>query len=391
MKICHVVSVYPRSQEDSEVPWLRKSINKLRAEGHDITIYAPSFKGLKDHEIDGCPVKRFRYFFAGLETLTHDEGAPNKIHKFHYKLITLFYLFFGTLGLIRLHSKEKFDVLHVHWPAPHALFGFIASLFCKTKIVLSFYTASLMLVKRFPFVKHFLRFFIKHSDHVIAISQFTGKLVTDIYDRNLTIIPYGTTVSPEAETPKLLPNKKIISVGRVIERKGFKYLIDAMPSLLEKYPDATLQIIGGGPHRENLMTQAKELGIEEKVTLPGKVSQEDLEKAFNECNVFVLPSIVDSKGDTEGLGVVLIEAMTYHKPVIGTDTGGITDIVINDVSGIRVPQKDSKAIYNALDKLFSNHEYAKEIAEKGFEHVEKNFSWRSVIGKFNQVYESVCK
>ena len=246
-----------------------------------------------------------------------------------------------------------------------------------------------MLVKRFPFVKTLLRFFIKRADHVIAISNFTGGLVTDIYKRDLTIIPYGTTVSPEAGAPELIPNRKIISVGRVIERKGFKYLIDAMPNLLKKYPDATLQIIGGGPHREKLIEQAKKLGVEKSVSLPGKISQSDLEKAFSECNVFVLPSIVDSKGDTEGLGVVLIEAMTYHKPVIGTDTGGITDIVINDVSGIRVPQKDSDALFTALDRLFSDEVFAKDIAEKGFTHIEKNFSWRSVIDKFNRVYESV--
>ncbi len=389
MKICFVVSVYPRKHNDSEVPWLRRTVNLLREAGHDITIYAPSFRGLRSHEIDGCPIKRFRYFFAPWETLTHDEGAPNKIHKFHYKIIMLFYFFFGTIGLMLFHAREKFDVLHVHWPAPHALFGFSALLIRKVKIVLSFYTASLMLVKRFPFVKHFLRFFIKHADGVIAISTFTGNLVKDICDRPLHIIPYGTTVSPHNELPPLSPNHRILGVGRIIERKGFDYLIRAMPIIKEKWPDARLTIAGGGPLRETLVSLTKSLNLESCVEIPGKVSQETLEELFAECNVFVLSSIVDSKGDTEGLGVVLIEAMTYNKPVIATNIGGITDIVLDKETGLLVPPGDEAGIAEAVNTLFSNHEQAQKLGVDGWQHIQAHFSWPSVISRFTKVYNSL--
>jgi len=389
MKICFIGSVYPRSHEDSEVPWLRKTVNLLREAGHNVAVYVPSFRGLRSHEIDGCPVKRFRYFFARWETLTHDEGAPNKIHRFHYKFIMVFYFFFGTVGLIRFHRREKFDILHVHWPAPHALFAFFASMVCKTKIVLSFYTASLMLVKRFPFVKYLLRFFIRRADRVIAISTFTKNLVKDIYDCPITIIPYGTTISPKSEVPPLVPNRKILSVGRMIERKGFRYLIHAMPMVLNEWPDASLTIVGGGPVREDLIALCKSLGIEKQVSLPGKIPQEALEQLFAECNVFVLPSIVDKRGDTEGLGVVLIEAMTYHRPVIGTDIGGIVDIVINNETGLLVRQRDPQALADAIDAIFSDPENAKRMAENGYHHAQSQFSWQSVIKKFDAVYSSL--
>ncbi len=389
MKICFVVSVYPREQNDSEVPWLRKTVNLLRDAGHDISIYVPSFRGLRSHEIDGCRVKRFRYFFSPWETLTHDEGAPNKIHKFHYKIITLFYFFFGTIGLMRFHGKEKFDILHVHWPAPHALFGFSALLVHKAKIVLSFYTASLMLVKRYPFVKHFLRFFIKRADAVIAISTFTGNLVNDIYTRSLHIIPYGTTIFPQVKPPPLVSNYRILSVGRMIERKGFEYLIKAMPIIKEKWPDASLTIAGGGPLRETLVSLKKSLNLDSCVDIPGKVSQETLEELFAECNVFVLSSIVDSKGDTEGLGVVLIEAMTYTKPVIATDIGGITDIVIDTETGLLIPQRDDASIAEAVNSIFSDHEYAQKLGIDGWQHIQEHFSWPSVITRFTNVYTSL--
>ncbi len=391
MKICFVVSVYPRHHEDSEVPWLRRTVNYLREAGHDIVVFAPSFLGLKSHTIDGCRVERFRYFFAPLETLTHDEGAPNKIHKFHYKIITLFYIFSGIINLTLFHRRERFDALHVHWPAPHALFAYGAAACRRTRIILTFYTADVMLVKRFPFVKYFLRWFIRHAHSVIGISSFTKKLVTDICERPVHIIPYGTAISERREFPPFEPNHKILSVGRVIERKGFAYLIKAMPLILQRWPDATLTIAGGGPLREELVGLTKTLALETCVFLPGKIPQDTLEKLFEECNVFVLSSIIDSKGDTEGLGVVLIEAMTLRKPVVATGIGGIVDIVEDKKTGLLVPQRDPAALAEAVSSIFSNHAEAQRIAARGYEHIQNNFSWPSVIRRFNNVYASLNK
>lgn len=389
MKICFVVSVYPRFHEDPEVPWLRKTVNLLRESGHEIVIYAPSFKGVRSHQIDGCPVQRFRYFFAPWESLTHDEGAPNKIHKWYYKVMILFYVFFGTLGLIRFHGKQRFDVLHVHWPAPHALFAYIAKFFCKSKIVLSFYTADVMLTKRFHFVNNVLRFFIKRADRVMAISSFSADLVKAIYNRPLSIVPYGTTVEPKVKKPDFTPSHRILSVGRMIERKGFSYLISAMPVIRKTWPDARLTIAGGGPIREQLLRLRSTLGLEDIVDLPGKIPQEALEKLFAGCQVFVLSSIVDSKGDTEGLGVVLLEAMSYFKPVIATNIGGITDIVLHDKTGLLVPQRDSQAIAEAVLEIFGDQTKAQRLAIDGYDYVQKHFSWPSVVKGFNDVYASL--
>jgi glycosyltransferase involved in cell wall biosynthesis len=389
MKICFIGSVYPRSHEDSEVPWLRKTVKYLRESGHDVLLFVPSFRGLKSHEIDGCRVVRFRYFFAPWETLTHDEGAPNKIHKFHYKLMTVLYVFFGTIGLIRLHLREKFDVLHVHWPFPHGLFGFAAARFCGTKVVLNFYTADLKLAERFPLFKYFLRYFIRRADRVVAISGFAAGLVRTYWERDITIIPYGTTVKPLEKAPVPQNNHRILSVGRMIERKGFRYLIEAMPLLLEKWPDASLTIAGGGPIRDDLVALSKSLGVGRRVSLPGKIAQEILENLFAECQVFVLPSIVDSNGDTEGLGVVLIEAMTYYKPVIGTEIGGIVDIIIPEKTGLLIPQRDARALAHAAGRIFSDLALTEKLVSQGYAHIQSNFSWPSVIGRFNSVYESL--
>jgi glycosyltransferase involved in cell wall biosynthesis len=391
MKICFVTSVFPRHPDDLEVPWLRILVKRLRAKGHDIRIFVPSFRGLKSHAIDGIPVKRFRYFFAPWETLTHDEGAPNKIYKLHYKIISVFYILAGTLGLIRFHAKERFDILHVHWPFPHGIFGFVARMLVRSKIVLTFYGADMLLVKKYSFVKHFLRYFIKHADSVIAISSFTGKEVKAVYDRPLHIIPYGTAIALKTDLPPHTPGHRILSVGRMIERKGFAYLINAMPRVLATYPDARLTIAGGGALHADLVSLRDSLGLQQSVDLPGKVPNETLENLFASCDVFVLPSIIDSKGDTEGLGVVILEALTYSKPVIATEIGGIVDIVQHNKTGLLVPQKDPQALADAICAILSDPARSKALVAKGIRHIREHFSWENIVATYLSLYDSTLK
>ncbi len=388
MKVCIVTSVYPRNHEDSEVPWLRKTVNLTNQEDDiDVTVFAPSFEGMIPHTIEGTIVKRFRYFFAPLENLTHDEGAPNKIEKLHYKAITLLYILLGTLQLVLLHRREKFDILHVHWPFPHGIMGFVAKMFYPTKIVLNFHGASLLLIKKFAFVKHFLKFFIKRASAIVVNSSYTGKKVTDIYERDVNIIPYGTTV--EASNITKTDPFHIISVGRIIERKGFPYLINAMPEIHRRWPKAHLTIVGGGNKLEELQLLVKKLQIESYVKLTGKVSHEELQKCFSGGSIFVLPAIIDSRGDTEGLGVVLIEALSNGCTLVASDVGGIPDVVVNNKSGLLVPEKESNAIVEAVDKLFKDPKLTQSLQKMGEKHVEENFSWEEVIKRLRNVYTKV--
>lgn len=390
MKICFVGSVYPRFQDDTEVPWLRRTVNELAARGHDVTVFVPSFRGLKSHTIDGVRVKRFRYFFSKWEDLTGEEGGPNKIHKFHYKVLTVFYIIAGSIGLAILNRKEKYDILHVHWPFPHGIFSTFALLFRKTKVILNFHGAELLLAKRFGFVKSFLKYFIEHADAIVVNSSFTGKNVTAINNKHVNIIPYGTTIEPSSQQMKEKNGRHVFSLGRMIERKGFKYLVDAMSIVVREFPDALLTIAGGGPLRDQLIEQAKSLGLENNVFLPGKVPAQTLNELFINADMFVLPAIIDKNGDTEGLGVVLVEAMTYKLPVIASNVGGIPDVIIPEVSGILVEEKNAESIAHAIIDFMRNPERMKQVGEMGFSFISKEFTWDKVIGDMDRLYKKVA-
>ncbi|MBR6454921.1 MAG: glycosyltransferase, partial [Fibrobacter sp.] len=121
MKVLVIGSVYPRFQEDAEVPWLRTSISHLKKAGVEIQVLAPSYKGLKSHDIDGTHVNRFRYAPANWEILTHEEGAPSKMaSKPWLQLLAIPYIINGFIQCLRICRKWRPDVIHAHWPFPHA-------------------------------------------------------------------------------------------------------------------------------------------------------------------------------------------------------------------------------------------------------------------------------
>lgn len=390
MKICIVGSVFPRSPNDSEVPWHRETIRRCRERGYDVRVYVPSFRGMGDHTVDGIPVTRFRYCPAFLETLTHDEGAPNKVHKFHYKIVALSYIALGTLGLIRLHLREHFDIIHVHWPFPHALFGYAAVRLSPARMVLNFHGASLLMARKFGFVAPFLRFFIGRADAVVVNSGFTAQQVKALCPREVHTIPYGTTLSPKPAVEPPENTRLVLAVGRLIERKGLEYLVRAFPTVVERFPGARLCIVGGGPLQPRLQQIVQGLDMAGHVTLTGKVPQADLERYFARCEMFVLPAVVDSRGDTEGLGVVLIEALSYGKPVIGTNVGGIPDIIVDGKTGLLVESRQPQVLAEAICRILSDKKLAARLADEGYRHVQRIYDWERIVNALCGLYDSLA-
>mgnify|MGYP001607503557 CR=1 FL=1 len=112
MKVLYIVSAFARCEGDIITPWMIETIRRLKKEGLDITVFSPSYKGLKSHQVYGIPVKRFRYFFSHWENLTHEETAPDRVAKgFFPKILVFFYLLCGSFAIIKLCLKEKFDCI----------------------------------------------------------------------------------------------------------------------------------------------------------------------------------------------------------------------------------------------------------------------------------------
>ncbi|MGQ9594799.1 MAG: glycosyltransferase [Anaerolineae bacterium] len=393
MKVLYLVTSFARYEGDPHASWIVALIQHLRPLGVEVEVLAPSFRGLGDHWVQGIPVRRFRYFPARWEALTHEDGAPKKVGNPLYAAMVVPYLLAGMAAAARLARRERSALVPGHGPLPQALLGLAARWAGGMPLVATFYGAELHLARRVPVLRPVLRALARACDRAVAISSFTARQVEDLTGVRPLVIPYGAAVAPAGEEPGQLQAQerppRVLFAGRLIARKGLPILLQALAQVAQER-EVVLDLVGEGHERPHLERLAAELGIADRVHFHGWVSQEDLDRLYRACTVFVLPSVVDAHGDTEGLGVVLIEALRYRKPVIGSDVGGIPDIVEDGLSGLLVPPGDPEALAQALQRVLDDPALAQRLGEEGFRYVAEKFAWEHIADQMAALYREVA-
>lgn len=391
MRILHVVTAFPRQKDDPIAPWLVELLLRLRARGHEIDVLASSYRGLGDQEYQGICVRRFRYFPARWERLTHEETAPDRMRRSPlYAIMPLFFLLSGMRRAWALARQRRYDIVHVHWPMPMVLLGWAARRAHRMPMVTTFYGIELRWVQsRLPFLKWLVRRAARTSSQAVAISSYTAHELRKFADVPIEVIPYTAEFPPPSSTVTARgTDEAILFVGRLIERKGVQHLIRALGTVRERTP-ARLIIIGDGPERPHLEELARDAGVAEHVDFRGRVSDEELRQAYATAKVFVLPSVLDARQDTEGLGVVLLEAMNYSVPVVASNIGGITDIVQHERTGLLVPPGDETALAAALTRLLTDRALSNTLGTAGLRVLRESFSWERIVDRWEAVYRGV--
>ncbi len=188
----------------------------------------------------------------------------------------------------------------------------------------------------------------------------------------------------------LQKDKVVLIVGRVVERKGHRYLVEAMPRILKRFEDAKLVVVGDGPLLQEVKSLAAEKGLGNSVLFPGRVPVKELPLYYAACDVFCLPAIVDSRGETEGgQGIVIGEAMGAGKPVVASRVGGIPDAVKHNVNGLLVEEKKPEMLADAICKVLSDTKLAKRLSKAGIEFVKKENSYDVYVDRVIECYEEM--
>jgi glycosyltransferase involved in cell wall biosynthesis len=388
LKVAVMGSTYARYHEDSQVPWLRESVNRLAARGHEMTVAVPSFQGLRNHRIDDIEVLRFRYAPRRIEKLTHDEGAPNKLRNPLWQIPALSYIGMGTIYGAAWAARRKWDLIHVHWPFPHGLFALAAAPMCGAKVVAMCHGAELAMARRKPWVRHVLRHVLLRCDRIACNSTHTQTEIAKICGRDAVIIPYGATTTLNSAAPRVKsPGEPatILFSGRHIQRKGVPYLLRALPQILAQRP-VKLVITGDGDRRGEWEALTRSLDLQQHVEFAGFVSNERLAELYRECDVYTLPAIFDDRGDTEGLGVVLIEALQNAKPVVASAVGGIVDVIQHEKTGLLVPEKNSAELAAAILRLLDDPALGQRLGEAGRRYAGEYFNWDRVTDATDALY-----
>lgn len=393
MRVVHIATAFPRSDDDIITPWLVSLLEELGKHDLTVEVLAPAYRGGEGGSYRGIRVHRFRYAPAWLETLTHDETVPDRLaRRPSYAALLPAYLAGGSLAAIRLGSLRP-DVVHVHWPMPHAWFGALlrAASGGHTAVVSSFYSVELSWVeRRLPWLTPFLRWSIETADGVTAISSSTADRVRSLSDRPVRVVPFSAALEPPSDRPVRPPLAEgrpleLLFVGRLVERKGVETLVRALPRVLERRP-ARLTVVGEGEWAPVIRETVMRVGVEPHVRLTGQIRAAELEGLYATADIFALPAVVDRKGDTEGLGVVLLEAMRFGRPVIASSVGGIPDIVRHGHTGWLVAPGDPVALAARILEVADRPSASREVAQQGREWVAKRFGLSRIASELVDCY-----
>lgn len=393
LKVLILTSSYPRNDTDNSSVFLRYLATNLAKHDVDVHVLAPNHPLVNATDLD-IKVKNhwFRYLPNRWQLLAYGSGIlPNlKRNKLLYLQVP-FFLLAMFISLIFLCRKIKPDVIHAHWIIPQGFIAIIVGKLLKIPVIstahggdaFSLNTDALSRLKKFT---------LKHchgwTSNTSATANAFGK-ACEI--PNPSIIPMGVDIEhfQSGKADKLLNNENrniILFVGRLVEKKGVKYLIEAFSMLPKASQNASiLWVIGDGDERIELEKQAQRLGVQ-NIKFWGQVQNKQLPDFYAAASLFVAPSVIDSKGDTEGQGVILLEAMASKTPIIATTVGGIPEVIVHNESGLLVKPNSSASLSQAIQHILSDRALTNKLILNAFYRATERYSWQFISQQFISLF-----
>ncbi len=344
--------------------------------------------------LDKIRIHRFRYFFPkSLHRIAYYGGAAHNLSKSLLAKIQLPF-FMVSFFLKALRNARNKNVYHAIF-LPSAVVAVILKKLTGKPFV--------FWVQRLVFGKGLMRklnhWILVNCDFVMFNSSYLQKkALKEITPKRHMILHMGVNLKnfkPMAKAPLrkrlgIPQNKKIVfAVGRFVEKKGFPYLIEAMNRIKTKN---VLCLIGGfGPLEEKLKQLVKDKGLEDKVKFVGLIPNKEVSLWLNATDVFVVPSIVDSRGETETLGIVAVEGIACGKPVIASRVGGLVDVVKDGLNGFLVKEKSPLGIAEKIDLMFSEQGLVEQLGKNARKFAKENFSEKQAVENILSVYNQVLE
>ena len=292
-------------------------------------------------------------------------------------------------------NKRRFDIIHCHF-GPNGILADELKRFgaFSGKILTSFHGYDLTRFVRQNGSRAYDDLF-SHGDLFLPVNQrFKDELMRLGCSESKVLVHYLGIDSQKftytaRSSPKPSERLKAISVGRLVEKKGFRFSIEAVAKIAASRPEILYSIVGDGPQRESLHNRIADLGLKEKVRILGWKSREEVVTLMAEADLFLAPSVKSSDGDQEGIPVVLMEAMAIGVPVISTFHGGIPELVENGRSGYLVPERNVDALAVAIDRAMCRPQERDRFTRAARARVEKDFDARHQNKRLLDVYRKL--
>jgi len=396
MKIAFIVGAFPSLSET----FILNQITGLLDLGYEVEIFSEfNLKEKKVHsDVEKYRLKdRVHYMLlipynkikrilkAIFLIIKNFHKAPLKI----LKSLNVFEYGKAALSLRLLYSlipflDKNFDILHCHFGTNGIIGTYLKKIGVHAKLITIFhgYDMSSFVISNGNNV--YKRLFL-NGDLFLPISNYWKRKLIKLGCNEKKIIVHHMGIN--LEKFKFFEGKKqseetirILTVGRLVEKKGHKYAIQAIAKIIKKYKNIEYIIAGDGPFRSKLEDLTLELEIKSYIKFLGAVEQKEVLKLYQQVHIFILPSITASNGDQEGIPVVLMEAQATGLPIISTYHTGIPEVVVDGKSGFLVPERDVDALTEKLEYLIEHPEIWPDMGQYGRKFVEEHYD----INKLNQ-------
>lgn len=294
-------------------------------------------------------------------------------------------------------KRYKIKLIHCDKVLPAGLVAFYLCKFMGTPYIVYAHGEEVSLYLQHSYAKKKMRQVFNGANKIIVNSNFTKRMLIKmgVKEEKPVIIHPGVDTSVfnpkvDSESVRLkfnLENKLVLlTVGRLQKRKGQDMVIQAMPELCKLFPNLVYLIVGDGKDKTFLQNLTRNLNMEERVIFAGEVVESELPFYYAACDVFIMANRQMQGGDVEGFGLVFLEASACGKPVIGGNSGGVPDTIINGETGFLIDGTKKEEIVNAVNELFRNREKANEMGKNGREWVvDQNFNWDSIYDRIKSL------
>lgn len=343
---------------------------ELAAQGHEVIVVAPQIGNTKHF----------------------DASEPAAVVRYRgYGLGWLRYVPMARVAAPYIDAADCVVAINV------AYGGVLARRSRKPYVVFAYGYEFLKFRRNWPIRRLLLRVY-NDACRIVAISSFTRTALIDFgvaAEKIDVILPGAPTVSgvqnrlePTQTGPHNGTGPIILAVGRFVPRKGHETLIRALPRVLDTFPDATLVLVGRGPRLHHAQALVHDLGMADRVQFLSNISEQALAEQYRKCDVFALPAGEEPGGQVEGFGLVYVEANAYGKPVVAGRSGGTTDAVLHEETGLIVEPNDPDAVADALLRILSNPEFGRKLGENGLKRVQTELNWTCFTARLAEILEA---
>ncbi len=361
-----LASTFPARPDDGTPAFVR-DLAVREAQEFEVRVVVPRVPGSRSTEVvQGVDVRRFRFFPSRWEDLA-DGAIIENLRARRSRWLQVLPFMLAEAVAVRRHVRDfRPDVVHAHWIIPQAL---VATLVAPgVPRVVTTLGGDLYALRAGP-LQRLKSFVLRRAARVTVMNEEMADLVRELGAREATVSPMGADLTVFSRVAAARPDTpgpaRLLFVGRLVEKKGLTVLLDALRA--PELSGVALTVVGDGPLRADL--EARAAGLD--VSFVGQQGRQELAGIYGQHDVIVVPSVLASSGDKDGLPVALLEAMGSGCAVVASDLPGINEAVRSDQDGVLVPSGDVGALTDALRRLVEDDRYRRELGRHAADRADE--------------------